>query len=35
MNGNSRDNAQGQPIDEVGESIGLLEGIRTTRAIAD
>ena len=33
MTSNSRDNAQGQPIDEVGESIGLLEGIRTTRAI--
>lgn len=33
MTNNSRDNAQGQPIDEVGESIGLLEGIRTTRAI--
>ena len=25
MTSNSRDNAQGQPIDEVGESIGLLE----------
>ena len=33
MTNKSRDNAQGQPIDEVGESIGLLEGIRTTRAI--
>ena len=35
MTSNSRDNAQGQPIDEVGESIGLLEGIRTTRPFAD
>ena len=33
LTNNSRDNAQRQPIDEVGESIGLLEGIRTTRAI--
>lgn len=33
MTSNNRDNVQGQPIDEVGESIGLLEGIRTTRAI--
>ena len=29
----NRDNGQGQPVDGVGESLGLLEGIRTTRAI--